>query len=896
MEEIRADMSAGLNALASLPFMTIHSVEYKKKSGKFTYKIEVPVRGSKEHIPKKRDVIIISDVRAKRVSDLTNNGRSFNIALIIDVLEGRSTPGCCYLYTPKLMDIAVSSMENSRNKPLYGFYLLNMTTYERIWSCLDYKSRLTDQNLMIKLMSVSLVNRTNDAPSSEVGETSGIEIKSYLASANLNESQTTAVMSCISDIQYHNRNPVSLIWGPPGTGKTKTTTSLLWLMRKYGHRTLTCAPTNTAVKQVASRLLKLVKQNSPCGNLALGDLLLFGNRDRLCLDNDLEEIFLDYRIGKLKKCLSSRSGWKHLLSSMAELLQDCPLLYSRGGGTMSFTAFLRKGFDTLYQKLATCFRLLFLHVPISCLSEADSSSIIRLLALLNEFKSIIHRKEVDGRIRDIFLCYQVDFGSSSTENAPYYKREAFSCKSDCITLIKSLKQSLKLPVKKGKPLELLVIDEAAQLKECESLIPLQLPGIKHAVLIGDECQLPALVKSRVSTDVLFGRSLFERLNSLGQEKHLLNVQYRMHPSISIFPNISFYEKKLLDGPNVIKREHHKEYLPGKLFGSYSFIDVGAGKEDFDDVGHSRKNMVEVAVVVHILKSLQEECGTQKKEVSVGIICPYSAQVAAIQDKVGRLFDRSTVSVRISSVDGFQGSEEDIIILSTVRSNRSGSVGFIADSKRTNVALTRARYCLWIVGDAATLCESGSIWGDLVEDAKTRNSFFNAIEDKALSEAISSCLSKIGKLNSVAKNDSNRHPKKKKSKSKHCQAMELCRRFGQLKFETDPDNSAIEKFNSVAKNDSDHHPKKKKSKSKHSQVKDLCTRFGQLNFAMDLDDSGSKLRKKAEKQCTSQETDNSSILSPSARLLESTASEFIMKFKSLEIDTGSDCSSSGGNET
>ncbi|KAJ4811722.1 P-loop containing nucleoside triphosphate hydrolases superfamily protein [Rhynchospora pubera] len=655
MEEIRADMSAGLNALASLPFMTIHSVEYKKKSGKFTYKIEVPVRGSKEHIPKKRDVIIISDVRAKRLYDLTNNGRSFNVALIIDVLEGRSTPGCCYLYTQKLMDIAVSSMENSRNKPLYGFYLLNMTTYERIWSCLDYKSRLTDQNLMKKLMSVSLVNRTNDAPSSEVGETSGIEIKSYLASANLNESQTTAVMSCISDIQYHNRNPVSLIWGPPGTGKTKTTTSLLWLMRKYGHRTLTCAPTNTAVKQVASRLLKLVKQNSPCGNLALGDLLLFGNRDRLCLDNDLEEIFLDYRIGKLQKCLSSRSGWKHLLSSMAELLQDCPLLYSRGGGTMSFTGFLRKGFDTLYQKLATCFR-----------------------------------KEVDGRIRDIFLCYQVDFGSSSTENAPYYKREAFSCKSDCITLIKSLKQSLKLPVKKGKPLELLVIDEAAQLKECESLIPLQLPGIKHAVLIGDECQLPALVKSRVSTDALFGRSLFERLNSLGQEKHLLNVQYRMHPSISIFPNISFYEKKLLDGPNVIKKEHHKEYLPGKLFGSYSFIDVGAGKEDFDDVGHSRKNMVEVAVVVHILKSLQEECGTQKKEVSVGIICPYSAQVAAIQDKVGRLFDRSTVSVRISSVDGFQGSEEDIIILSTVRSNRSGSVGFLADSKRTNVALTRAR--------------------------------------------------------------------------------------------------------------------------------------------------------------------------------------------------------------
>lgn len=86
---------------------------------------------------------------------------------------------------------------------------------------------------------------------------------------------------------------------------------------------------------------------------------------------------------------------------------------------------------------------------------------------------------------------------------------------------------------------------------------------------------------------------------------MLNVQYRMHPCISMFPNINFYEKKLLDGPNVIKKEHERKYLPGKLFGPYSFIDIGAGIEDFDDAGHSRKNMVEVAVVVQILESLKK---------------------------------------------------------------------------------------------------------------------------------------------------------------------------------------------------------------------------------------------------------------------------------------------------
>lgn len=91
-----------------------------------------------------------------------------------------------------------------------------------------------------------------------------------------------------------------------------------------------------------------------------------------------------------------------------------------------------------------------------------------------------------------------------------------------------------------------------------------------------------------------------------------------------------------------------------------------------------------------------ECLKQKKEVSVGIICPYSAQVVAIQDKVSGIFDMGPVTVRISTVDGFQGSEEDIIILSTVRSNNRGSVGFIADSQRTNVALTRARWCIRLI--------------------------------------------------------------------------------------------------------------------------------------------------------------------------------------------------------
>ncbi|XP_078151269.1 putative ATP-dependent helicase C29A10.10c [Carex rostrata] len=944
MEEVRADMSAGLNSLSSLPFITITSIKQLTNSNVYKYKIEMPVSRDKGYMPSYGDVIVISDIRAKRISDLTNNRRSFNIALVIEVEDSRTPWQWCYLYASKQVEIVGYNRGTLNTKPFYGLYLVNMTTYSRVWSCLDYRSRQTDQKLIKKIVCGSLVciyvARTN-APSSEVGEIARVDIKSYTASSNLNESQTTAVLSCISEMHHQNGNPVSLIWGPPGTGKTKTTTSLLCLMLESRHRTLTCAPTNTAVKQVASRLLKLVKQNSSDRNLALGDILIFGNKNRLCLDHDMEEIFLDYRVRELLQGVSPRSGWKHHLYSMGEFLQSCHSLYATSLKSakdrprkMSFIDFIRTRFDILYKEFATCFRKLLLHIPRSCLSEADSSTINRLLSLLNEFKNIIQRKEVDGRIRDIFLPGQIDFGSSNSENGTNYKREAFRCKSESLALINSLKHSLKLPigfnmqalknfclnnsclifctasssfkmyqVKNGKPLELLVIDEAAQLKECESLIPLQLKGLKHAVLIGDECQLPALVKSKVSADALFGRSLFERLSSLGHKKNMLNVQYRMHPCISMFPNISFYEKKLLDGPNVIQKEHEREYLPGKLFGPYSFIDIGAGIEDFDDAGHSRKNMVEVAVVVQILESLKKECLTQKKEVSVGVICPYSAQVLVIQDKVLRMFDKGPVAVRISSVDGFQGSEEDIIILSTVRSNRSGSVGFIADSQRTNVALTRARYCLWIVGDGETLSKSGSIWGELVEDAKTRHCFFSASEDKVLSKAITNCLRKIGKLNSVDKNDSVHHPMKKKSKSKPSQAMDLCRRFGQLNLEVDLNDSScldkIGKLNSVANNDSVHHPKKKKSvrieKSKHSQATDLCRRFGQLNFEVNVGDSGSKLRdgentskglgkkknrtffyrKVDPKLRISEEVDNSAIDTPSTSLAESTdASDFM----------------------
>jgi superfamily I DNA and/or RNA helicase len=109
--------------------------------------------------------------------------------------------------------------------------------------------------------------------------------------------------------------------------------------------------------------------------------------------------------------------------------------------------------------------------------------------------------------------------------------------------------------------------------------------------------------SQISDEVGFGRSLFGRLSSLGHSKHLLNIQYRMHPSISFFPNLKFYHNQILDSPNVKMKGHEKHYLSWPMFGPYSFINIVGGREEKDDVGRSRRNMVEVAVVMKILLKL-----------------------------------------------------------------------------------------------------------------------------------------------------------------------------------------------------------------------------------------------------------------------------------------------------
>lgn len=128
--------------------------------------------------------------------------------------------------------------------------------------------------------------------------------------------------------------------------------------------------------------------------------------------------------------------------------------------------------------------------------------------------------------------------------------------------------------------------------------------------------------------------------------------------------------------------------------------------------------------------------------SVGVVSPYKGQVRAIQERMGDKYNclsDKIFTLNVRSVDGFQGGEEDVIIISTVRSNGNGKVGFLCNRQRANVALTRARHCLWVIGNETTLALSGSIWAKLISESRTRGCFYDAKDDRNLRDAMNNAL-------------------------------------------------------------------------------------------------------------------------------------------------------------
>ncbi|KAM0909731.1 hypothetical protein ACQ4PT_014633 [Festuca glaucescens] len=581
--------------------------------------------------------------------------------------------------------------------PLFVSFLMNTKTYNRIWTCLQLGKtnggKRSDAGLVDAIWRYSTSKAVED--DYQLSHRSADVDLGLDDRFRLNKSQLNAVEDCVSAMGSPSPS-LKLIQGPPGTGKTMTISTILWAMLLRGHRTLTCAPTNTAVLEVASRIVQLVREfsNGSNGHCFLSDIILLGNNERMKVEasHDLSSVFLQYRVERLLQCFSPNTGWGHCLRSLIDFLGEPVTKYR-----LHTDKIIRNQEEEKKRNIS---------------SNVDKKN--RNIAKCNKGKG--HEKDRYAGGGDDLEAWVDDLGEAcglcSVNSDPCKKCKFRKARSLCLQELKYLRNNLKLPnwydkraieidlLRRAKSIMctvstsfrlynvlpkdklvggqhkeaeiLLVVDEAVQVKECEAMIPLQLPCIRHAVFIGDERQLPALVKSKISENADFRRSVFERLSSLGCGKHLLNIQYRMHPEISRFPVSKFYG----------------------------------------------------------------ESTSSRTRLSVGILSPYNAQVRAFQEKLEKSYSSyDGFSLKIKSVDGFQGGEEDIIIISTVRSNEDGAVGFLKDTKRTNVALTRAKYCLWVIGNATTLSMNTSVWQNIVYDAKKRRRFFHANRDKGLSDAI-----------------------------------------------------------------------------------------------------------------------------------------------------------------
>ncbi|XP_042981756.1 uncharacterized protein LOC122311308 isoform X3 [Carya illinoinensis] len=765
----------------------VYDVEVDQWRNRFT------VRGEEPYKTLPGDVFVLADAKPEDVSDLQRIGRQWAFVAVTkipeDVNEDDSTS--TRFKVKALKDI---ELDPGNHKSLFVIFLTNTTPNKRIWNALHMRGNL--QIIKKVLCTNSLIEEDCDLCSAE-SDGSWHEKFGTSINSKLNEPQTQTFLACLRKMHCSHKTEVELIRGLPGTGKTKIISTLLLSFFRMGYRTLTCAPTNVAITGVASCITELVKESLENDDsfCSLGDILLFGNKERLKLGSDIEEIYLDYRVQRLTECLGHLTGWRHCFDSMIDLLEDCVSQYhmllenesirerekskekeikeENGEETdasnemcKSFLDFVRKRFDSISSPLKNCLLIFCTHLPKSY-TQSNFQNMISLIGLLESFENLLFQDGVESEVlEELFSRLEVVGDTAQPLMDIPFQLQAR--RRECLFVLKTLKGSfneLELPMGMNKesimdfclraaslllctasssyklhsvvmkPLSILVIDEAAQLKECESAIPLQLPGLRHAILVGDECQLPAMVESKISSEAGFGRSLFERMSSLGHSKHLLDIQYRMHPSISFFPNMNFYCNRILDAPDVKRKGYEKHYLPGPMFGTYSFINIVDGREE-RDVGYGWRNLVEVAVVMKILLNLYKAWVRSRQKLSIGVISPYAAQVAAIQDKLGRKYvNIDGFTVKVKSVDGFQGGEEDIIIISTVRCNRYGSIGFLSNPQRTNVALTRARHCLWILGNEGTLGNSVSIWKALVLDAKERRCFFNADEDNDLHKAL-----------------------------------------------------------------------------------------------------------------------------------------------------------------
>ena len=282
----------------------------------------------------------------------------------------------------------------------------------------------------------------------------------------------------------------------------------------------------------------------------------------------------------------------------------------------------------------------------------------------------------------------------------------------------------------GQKFGTLFIDEAAQALEAACWIPIR--RVSRVIFAGDHCQLPPTIKSFAALKAGLGKTLMERIVENHPESvTLLKMQYRMNEEIMRFSSDWFYGNQVESAPEVKYRSILDLDIPMTWIDTSQFEERGERKEERDlsaaeyspstfhsppsslfkeeFVGESfgRINKAEAELTLLALEQYFKKIGKTRildERLDVGVISPYRAQVQYLRRlfKKREFFKPYRHLISVNTVDGFQGQERDIILISLVRANDEGQIGFLRDLRRMNVAITRARMKLIILGDASTM--------------------------------------------------------------------------------------------------------------------------------------------------------------------------------------------------
>ncbi len=267
----------------------------------------------------------------------------------------------------------------------------------------------------------------------------------------------------------------------------------------------------------------------------------------------------------------------------------------------------------------------------------------------------------------------------------------------------------------GMKFNTLFIDEAAQALEAACWIPIR--RASRVVLAGDHCQLPPTVKSIAALKAGLGKTLMERIvENLPKVVTLLRVQYRMNEQIMRFSSNWFYGGRVESAPQIKYRgildwdypiEWRTPEKPSSCPQPLSPFPQSPYHEEFVGETFGRINKVEAEETLTVLQEYITKIGKARmldENIDIGVISPYRAQVQYLRHlfKKHEFFKPYRRLITVNTVDGFQGQERDVIIISLVRSNDEGQIGFLRDLRRMNVAITRARMKLIILGDHGTM--------------------------------------------------------------------------------------------------------------------------------------------------------------------------------------------------